>query len=131
MVDGVVLTMESSIASLRAACKHVGISQSGSRRKLFRRLVNHCEQKQLEVIYAYAAHPVIPVVQPRPQMMATPPARQTERSISVVNFDLSFTGKEVVEGGLPQLVEAQADWEEKLIVLNAFDGKSGSAFALS
>ena len=72
MVDGVVLSMESTIASLRAACKRVGMSQSGSRGKLFKRLVSHFEQKQLEVIYA--AHPVIPVVQPRPQMLATPPA---------------------------------------------------------
>ena len=150
VVDGVVLTIESTVSSLRAACKHVGVSQSGSRRKLFRRLVSHFEQKQLEVIYA--AHPVIPVVQPRPQLLATPPAdfatigvhelthlpyepwcavcvankgrpeahvanpaRQTERSISVVSFDLSFTGKELVEGGFPQLVEAQADWDEKLV----------------
>ena len=165
VVDGVVLTLESTISSLRAACKHVGISQSGSRSKLFRRLVSHFEQKQLEVFYA--AHPVIPVVEPRPQMLAIPPAdfatislhelthlpyepwcsvcvsnkgrpeahvsnpaKQTERSISVASFDLSYTGKELVEEGLPQLVEAQADWSEKLTVLNAFDGKSGSVFAL-
>ena len=152
VVDGVVLTMESTIAFLRAACKHVGISQSGSL-KMFRRLVSHFEQKQLEVIYA--SHPVIPVVQPRPQQLATPPAdfatislhelthlpyepwrsvcvsnkgrpeahvsnpaRQTERSISVISFDFSYTGKELVEGGFPQLVEAQADWNEKLLVLN-------------
>ena len=165
VVDGVVLTMESTIASFRAACKHVGISQSGSRLKMFRRLVSHFEQKQLEVIYA--SHPVIPAVQTRPQQLATPPAdfatislhalihlpyepwcsvcvsnkgrpeahvsnpaKQTERSISVVSFDFSYTGKELVEGGFPQLVEAQADWNEKLLVLNAFDGKSGSVFAL-
>ena len=36
----------------------------------------------------------------------------------------------MVDGGYPQLVEAQADWDEKLIVLNGFDGKSGSIFAL-
>ena len=52
MVDGVALTVDSSIASLRAGCKHVGLSQSGSKSKLFRRLVSHFEQKQLEVIYA-------------------------------------------------------------------------------
>ena len=65
VVDGVVLTMESTISTLRAACKHVGISQSGSRSKLFKRLVSHFEQKQLEVIYA--AQPMVPVVQPRPR----------------------------------------------------------------
>ena len=164
IVDGVVLMADSTIASLRAACKHVGISQSGSRSKLFRRLVSHFEQKQLEVIYA--THPALPVVQPRPQILAAPPAdfetisrhelthlpyepwcavcvankgrqeshgtnpmRQTERAVSVVSFDLSYTGKEAVDG-LPRLVEAQADWEEKLVVLNGFDGKSGSVFAL-
>lgn len=72
IVDGVVLMADSTIASLRAACKHVGISQSGSRSKLFRRLVSHFEQKQLEVIYA--THPALPVVQPRPQILAAPPA---------------------------------------------------------
>ena len=165
MVDGVALTVDSSIASLRAGCKHVGISQSGSKSKLFRRHVSHFEQKQLEVIYA--AHPMVPVVQPKPQMLATAPgdfatismhelthlpyepwrpvcvankgrpeshssnpAKQAERSISVVSFDLSYTGREIVDGGSPQLVEAQADWDEKLIVLNGFDGKSGSIFAL-
>ena len=164
IVDGVVLMADSTIASLRAACKHVGISQSGSRSKLFRRLVSHFEQKQLEVIYA--THPALPVVQPRPQILAAPPAefetisrhelthlpyepwcavcvankgrpeshgtnpmRQTERAVSVVSFDLSYTGKEAVDG-LPRLVEAQADWEEKLVVLNGFDGKSGPVFAL-
>ena len=62
MVDGVALTVDSSIASWRAGCKHVGISQSGSKSKL--RLVSHFEQKQLEVIYAN--HPMVPVVQPKP-----------------------------------------------------------------
>ncbi len=47
-----------------------------------------------------------------------------------MSFDLSFTGKEIVEGGLPQLGEGQADWEEKLVALNGFDGKCGSVFAL-
>ena len=50
------------------------------------------------------------------------------RSISVVGFDLSFTGKlsrEVIRMG-----GAQADWKEKLLVLNAFNGKSGATFAL-
>ena len=152
MVDGDALTVDSSIASLRAGCKHVGISQSGSKSKLFRRFVSHFEQKQLEVIYA--THPMVPVVQPKPQMLAAAPgdfatismhelthlpyepwcpvcvankgrpeshgsnpAKQAERSISVVSFDLSYTGKEMVDGGSPQLVEAQADWDEKLIAL--------------
>ena len=66
----------------------------------------------------------------RPESHVSNPAKQAERSISVVSFDLSYTGKEIVDGGSPQLVEAQADWDEKLIVLNGFDGKSGSVFAL-
>ena len=47
-----------------------------------------------------------------------------------MSFDLSYTGKEWIEGSLPRLVEVDADWEEKLVVLNGFDGKSGSTFAL-
>ena len=65
----------------------------------------------------------------RPESHVTNPMRQTERAVSVVSFDLSYPGKEAVDG-LPRLVEAQADWDEKLIVLNGFDGKSGSVFAL-
>ncbi len=42
-----------------------------------------------------------------------------------VNFDLSFTGKEFIEGGLPKTVEPNADWDEKLVVLNGFHGKAG------
>ena len=137
--NGVALTVDSSIASLRAGCKHVGISQSGSKSKLFRRLVSHFEQKQLEVIYA--THPMVPVVQPKPQMLATAPgdfstismhelthlpyepwcpvcvanegrpeshssnpAKQAERSISVVSFDLSYTQAKRL------LMEALLNW---------------------
>ena len=44
----------------------------------------------------------------RPESHVSNPAKQAERSISLVSFDLSFTGKEIVAGGFPQLVEAEA-----------------------
>ncbi len=71
LVDGAAHTADSTTASLRAGCKNVGVSQSGSKRKLFRCLVSHFEKKQPEVIYA--AHPLVPVVHSTPQALAVAP----------------------------------------------------------
>ena len=52
-VDGNVLTVASSLATLRAACGFYGVSRSGSKAKCYRRLCQH--QKTLELLSAQAA----------------------------------------------------------------------------
>ena len=44
VVNGVTLSVESSLASLRAACASYGISSSGGKVRCFTRLVNHQER---------------------------------------------------------------------------------------
>ena len=39
-VNGVRLTVDSSKATLRAACEYIGTSSSGGKKKLFDRIVN-------------------------------------------------------------------------------------------
>ena len=52
-VDGNVLTVASSLATLRAACGFYGVSRSGSNATCYRRLSQH--QKTLELLSAQAA----------------------------------------------------------------------------
>ena len=47
-VNGETLTAESSLANLRAACRTYGISTSGSKIKVFRKLVEHQKVLQME-----------------------------------------------------------------------------------
>ena len=49
VVNGVNLNADSSHAVLKAALRHYGKSTSGSKRKLFQRLVNHMKQMELEL----------------------------------------------------------------------------------
>jgi hypothetical protein len=52
LVNGVELTPESSLQSLRAALTFHGLSTSGSKSKCFTRLLNHQKQQELEIINA-------------------------------------------------------------------------------
>ena len=52
LVNGVELTPESSLQSLRAALTFHGLSTSGSKSKCFTRLLNHQKQQELEIIHA-------------------------------------------------------------------------------
>ena len=48
VVNGVELTAESTMASLRAACSFYNLSTSGSKSKCYKRLVNYLKQMELE-----------------------------------------------------------------------------------
>ena len=50
VVNGITLTAESSLASLRAACSTYGISQSGGKARCFSRLLNHQKNLELQTI---------------------------------------------------------------------------------
>ena len=165
-VNGVRLTAESPINTLRAACKYIGISSSGGKQKLFDRIVSFYDQQQLSIAQQVqasleapivAARPRVAVQQPtpvevrdhqlahipyqqwceacvqgkaRPDSQFASPERRTERSIPRLSFDLSFTGKDHRVGGLPQLVEAEEMWKEKIIVLNCHDSATGMVAAI-
>ena len=50
-VNGEILTAESSLANLRAACRTYGISTSGSKTKVFRKLVEHQKGLHMEAVF--------------------------------------------------------------------------------
>ena len=81
VVNGVVLTAHSSQAALKAGLSHYGKSTSGSKRKLFERLVNHMKQMELELardaaVQAEKAHHR----EPRMQVAANRPSeKEVER----------------------------------------------------
>ena len=118
-VNGVRLTAESPIHTLRAACKYIGLSSSGGKQKLFDRIVSFYDQQQLSIAQEVQASLEAPIVAARPmevrdhqlthipyqqwceacvQGKARPdsqfasPERRTERSIPRLSFGLSFTG---------------------------------------
>ena len=66
-VAGVPLNKQSSIASVRAACKYLGISQAGSKLKLFDRLVQHADKLRLQVLQKLASEYAEPLGQPMPK----------------------------------------------------------------
>ena len=55
-VDGVHLTASSTTALLRTACGYCGISRSGSKQKLFKKLLEFYDRRQLEISQEVAAH---------------------------------------------------------------------------
>ena len=85
-VAGVPLNKQSSIASLRAACKYLGISQAGSKLKLFDRLVQHADKLRLQVLQKLATEYAEPLGQPMPkqQPLHAEPSPE-ERALHEVN----------------------------------------------
>lgn len=72
VVNGIELTAETSLASLRAALSFYGKSTSGGRQRCFRKLVDHMRQMELEVareaaLEAQKSHSREPKVQPLTQ----------------------------------------------------------------
>ena len=85
-VAGVPLNKQFSIASLRAACKYLGISQAGSKLKLFDRLVQHADKLRLQVLQKLATEYAEPLGQPMPkqQPLHAEPSPE-ERALHEVN----------------------------------------------
>ena len=165
-VNGLRLTAESPIATLRAACKYIGVSSSGGKKKLFDRVVSFYDQQQLSIAQEVQASLEAPVVTAKPQIAVQPPTpaevrdhqlthipyqqwceacvqgkarpdshvaspeRRTERSITRLSFDLSFTGRDHRAGGPPRLVDADEVWSEKIVVLNCHDSATGMVAAI-
>ena len=64
----------------------------------------------------------------RPDSHFSSPERRTDRAITRLSFDLSFTGKDHRAG--PRLVDAEELWKEKIIALNCHDSATGSVAAI-
>ena len=47
LIEGVVLTTESSLSALRAGCNSLGVSAFGNRKQLFRRMMKHLQERGL------------------------------------------------------------------------------------
>ena len=50
LVSGEMLTVQSTLAKLRAACATYGISSSGSKAKCFKRLMEHQQKLQMQTV---------------------------------------------------------------------------------
>ena len=72
-VNGIRLTAESPINTLRAACKYIGISSSGGKQKLFDRIVSFYDQQQLSIAEEVQASLEAPFVAARPQVAVQQP----------------------------------------------------------
>ena len=73
-VNGETLTAESSLANLRAACRTYGISTSGSKSKVFRKLVEHQKGLQMEAVFHASRDAMDSEVRiPRAPTLAEPP----------------------------------------------------------
>ena len=92
-VAGVPLNKQSSIASLRAGCKYLGISQAGSKLKLFDRLAQHADKLHLQVLHKLATEHAEPLGQPMPkqQPLHAEPSPE-ERALHEVNHLPYTTG---------------------------------------
>lgn len=49
LIEGVVVTLDSTCKVLKAACSHLGLSQSGGKAKLFGKIQAHFDQKRIEL----------------------------------------------------------------------------------
>ena len=80
VVNGVELTVDSSLAALRSGCNFYGISQSGGKSKCYRRLVNHLKALELELLKNAAQHAAAEVERvPHAPTLATPPSLEVQR----------------------------------------------------
>ena len=80
VVNGVELTVSSSLAALRSGCSFYGISQSGGKQKCYRRLVNHLKKLELELLTNAAQHAVADAERvPKSPSLATPPSLELQR----------------------------------------------------
>ena len=80
VVNGVELTVSSSLAALRSGCSLYGISQSGGKQKCYRRLVNHLKKLELELLANAAQHAVADAERvPKSPSLATPPSLELQR----------------------------------------------------
>eukprot|EP00435_Cladocopium_sp_Y103_P016694 s2953_g4.t1 len=88
-VDGVTLTAESSLANLRAACKSYGISTSGSKTKVFKKLVEHQKGLQMQAVFHASRDALNAEARvPRSSTLAEPPdeATQTQHRLSHIPY---------------------------------------------
>ena len=80
IVNGVELTVESSLAALRSGCSFYGISQSGGKMKCYGRLVNHLKKLELELLKDAAQHAAAELERkPHSPTLAVPPSEEAQR----------------------------------------------------
>ena len=74
MVNGEMLTVQSALANLRAACATYGISSSGSKAKCFKRLMEHQQKLQMQTVMNASRDALNAEVRvPRSPTLAEPP----------------------------------------------------------
>eukprot|EP00435_Cladocopium_sp_Y103_P016278 s3391_g4.t1 len=78
-VNGEILTAESSLANLRAACKSYGISTSGGKAKVFKKLVEHQKGLQMDAVFHASKDALDAELRvPRASTLAEPPDEATQ-----------------------------------------------------
>ena len=78
-VNGEILTAESSLANLRSACRSYGISTSGCKAKVFKKLVEHQKGLQMQTVFHASTHAMEAGMRvPRAATLAEAPHEATE-----------------------------------------------------
>ena len=78
-VNGEILTAESSRRNLRSACRSYGISTSGSKAKVFKKLVEHQKGLQMQTVFHAPRDAMEAEMRvPRAATLAEPPDEATQ-----------------------------------------------------
>ena len=97
-VNGARLTAESPIATLRAACKYIGTSSSGGKKKPFDRIVSFYDQQQLSIAQEVQASLEAPIVAARPQVAVEQPTPMEVRDHQLTHIPYQQWCEACVQG---------------------------------
>ena len=87
VVNGVELTMDSTLATLRAGLTFYNLSTSGSKQKCFTRLANYQKQQELEIITAAANQAQREDVrEPQAPKLAVPPSEKEQQQHALTHL---------------------------------------------
>ena len=87
VVNGVELTMDSTLATLRAGLTFYNLSTSGSKQKCFTRLANYQKQQELEIITAAANQAQREDVrEPQAPKLAVPPSEREQQQHALTHL---------------------------------------------
>ena len=87
VVNGVELTMDSTLAALRAGLTFYNLSTSGSKQKCFTRLANHQKQQELEIITAAANQAQREDLrEPQAPKLAVPPSEKEQQQHALTHL---------------------------------------------
>ena len=121
-IAGVTVERDSAISVLKAACGYLQVSQSGSKQKLWNRILATLDKQAInaERELPYAAWcPACVMAKGRPDVHQSDPSRAQRRELPTISWDFCFTGKTCEQ-------VAEDSQQSKLTCLVLHDSHSGA-----